>query len=65
MLEITLTYQDKQVALSQPGTKYGSNIEEFTDLVTLAFAGVGLVFNGTLTEMKDLPLIPDDTTNMV
>ena len=65
MLEITLTYQDKQVALSQPGTKYGSNIEEFTDLVTLAFAGVGLLFDGTLTEIKDLPPTPDNTPDVV
>lgn len=61
MLEITLSYQDKQVALSQPGTKYGSNIKEFNDLVTLAFAGVGIAFEGTLTEMSDLPPIKNDT----
>lgn len=51
MLEITLSYQDKEIALSRPGTKYGSNIEEFNELVKLAFAGVGLEFNGTLQEM--------------
>lgn len=65
MLEITLCYQDKQVALSQPGTKYGSNLEEFTELVSLAFAGVGLFFDGTITEMKDLPPIKEETPNMV
>ena len=65
MLEITLCYQDKQVALSQPGTKYGSNIHEFTELVALAFAGVGLVFEGTLTEVKDLPPIKEEAQDVL
>lgn len=55
MLEITISYQDKEIALSRPGTKYGSNLEEFTELVALAFAGVGLEFDGTLKEIPSGP----------
>lgn len=55
MLEITLSYQDKEIALSRPGTKYGSNIDEFNELVRLAFEGVGLQFNGSLVEINNLP----------
>lgn len=55
MLEITLSYQDKEIALSRPGTKYGSNIDEFNELVKLAFEGVGLQFNGSLVEINNLP----------
>lgn len=57
MLEITLSYQDKEIALSRPGTKYGSNIDEFNELVRLAFEGVGLQFNGDLVEINNLPSV--------
>lgn len=52
-MEITILYQDKQVTLTRPETKYGSNLESFTELVALAFRGVGLDFEGEITEIKN------------
>ena len=53
MMEITLVYQDRQITLTRPETKYGSNLEQFSQLVGLAFEGVGLNFDGTISEAKD------------
>lgn len=52
-MEITILYQDRQITLTRPETKYGSNLETFTELVSLAFLGVGLCFEGTISELKD------------
>lgn len=52
-MEITLVYQDRQITLTKPETKYGSNLEDFSRLVGLAFKGVGLEFNGTIQEIQD------------
>lgn len=51
-MEITLSYQSRQVSLSKPETRYGSNLEAFCELAALAFEGVGLSFNGEITEIK-------------
>ena len=53
MMEITLVYQDRQITLTRPETKYGSNLEQFAELVNLAFQGVGLNFDGVITEVTD------------
>lgn len=52
-MEVTLLYQDRQITLTRPETKYGSNLDQFTELVNLAFQGVGLEFNGTITEAQN------------
>lgn len=49
-MEIVITYQDKQVSLSRPETRYGSNLQTFIDMVSLAFEGIGLDFVGEITE---------------
>ena len=51
-MEITILYQDRQVTLTKPETKYGSNLEAFTELVELAFKGVGLEFNGEILDVS-------------
>lgn len=50
-MEITISYQDKELSIVRPGTKYGSNLAEFTEILNLALEGVGLHFDGTLTEV--------------
>lgn len=52
-MEITLVYQDRQITLSKPETKYGSNLDSFSELVNLAFLGVGLYLDGKIEELKD------------
>ena len=52
-MEISILYQDRQVTLTKPETRYGSNLESFTELVALAFRGVGLDFDGTIREIED------------
>ena len=52
-MEITLLYQDRQITLSKPETKYGSNLDSFSELVNLAFLGVGLYLDGKIEELKD------------
>ena len=37
----------------KPDTKYGSNLEAFTELVNLAFQGVGLFFEGKIGELNE------------
>ncbi len=51
-MEISILYQDRQVTLTKPETRYGSNIEAFTELAALAFQGVGLNFEGEISEIK-------------
>ena len=52
-LEVTFVYQDRQITLTRPETKYGSNLDSFSELVGLAFQGIGLTFNGEITEMQN------------
>lgn len=52
-LEITIVYQDRQITLTRPEIKYGSNIQNFREMVEIAFAGIGLVFEGTILEIGD------------
>lgn len=54
-MEVTFIYQDRQITLTKPETKYGSNLDAFSELVALAFQGIGLTFEGTITEMRDEP----------
>lgn len=50
-MEITISYQGRQVALSKPETRYGSNLDAFSELVGLAFQGVGLELAGEIREL--------------
>lgn len=52
-MEISILYQDRQVTLTRPETKYGSNLQSFTELVNLAFQGVGLEFDGVIKENEN------------
>lgn len=52
-MEITIAYQDRTITLTRPETKYGSNIESFNELAHLALAGVGLVLNGSISEIEN------------
>lgn len=52
-MEISILYQDRQITLTRPETKYGSNLQSFAELVNLAFQGVGLEFDGIITEPQD------------
>ena len=52
-MEISILYQDRQGTLTKPETRYGSNLQSFAELVDLAFQGVGLVFDGTISEMQN------------
>ncbi len=49
-MEIEIVYQDREIHLSRPETKYESNLENFSELVNLAFEGVGLRMDGTIVE---------------
>lgn len=50
-MEITILFQDRQATLSKPETKYGSNLEAFSELVGLAFQSVGLELMGEIKEI--------------
>ena len=52
-MEITIIYQGRQVTLTKPETKYGSNLDAFVELVSLAFEGVGLYFDGQIGEIAE------------
>ena len=53
MMEITLIYQDRQATITKPETKYGSNIEGFSELLTMALHAIGLECDGTIREAGD------------
>lgn len=53
MMEVTLVYQDRQITLTRPETKYGSNIQNFREMIETAFTGIGLVLEGTIQEIED------------
>lgn len=52
-MEVTLLFQDRQITLTRPETKYGSNLDQFTELVNLAFQGVGLQLDGMISEVSN------------
>lgn len=53
LLEISLVYQDKETRLTCPGTKYGSNLGEFTDMLAIALEGIGLRLDGHILELSN------------
>lgn len=61
-MQISLNYQGKETTLTRPETPYGSNIGEFTKMLSLALEAVGLSLNGTIEEMNETQQGTDKTT---